>query len=261
MTPPYEGIKLAAWNESRRRKTVVEVGDAKIGDKITLVAGLNKASDEAATLAAARVLRDGGAGLLRWPHAVAEAFGRAGAMAARIGLPVIMEVADTREVAATAAIADVLLVGAANMQNFSLLKELGRSARKPVMLVRGWHGTIKEWLNSAEYVLFEGNPSVILCDAGIRGFEAGRRVIYDLSVVPALKGISHLPVLFDLSLAGGAPEVEKLGLAAVAAGVDGLIIAVDPAGAGGLGPPEFAGLARKFTAMNRLVEGLGVDHV
>ena len=173
-------------------------------------------------------------------------------MAARIGLPVIAEVADTRDVAAAAAAADVLLVGAANMQNFSLLKELGRSARRPVLLVRGWHATLKEWLNSAEYVLFEGNPSVILCDSGIRGFEAGDRVIYDLSAIPALKGVSHLPVLFDLSRAGEAPEIEKLGLAAVAAGADGLIVEVAPA--------AFAGLARKVAAMDRLVEGLAVDH-
>jgi 3-deoxy-D-arabino-heptulosonate 7-phosphate (DAHP) synthase len=251
VTSPFEGIKLAA-REGSRRKTVVEVGGAKIGEKLTLIAGLETASDESATLAVAEAARAAGAALLRWPPVEAGDFARAGTLAARIGLPVIAEVADTRDVAAAAAAADVLLVGAANMQNFSLLKELGRSARRPVLLVRGWHATLKEWLNSAEYVLFEGNPSVILCDSGIRGFEAGDRVIYDLSAIPALKGVSHLPVLFDLSRAGEAPEIEKLGLAAVAAGADGLIVEVAPA--------AFAGLARKFAAMDRLVEGLAVDH-
>jgi 3-deoxy-7-phosphoheptulonate synthase len=151
----------------------------------------------------------------------------------------------------------VLMVGAANMQNFSLLKELGRSAGKPVLLVRGWHSTLKEWLNSAEYVLFEGNPAVILCDAGIRSFESGARVVLDLSAIPAVKDISHLPILLDVGRAGGPEEIEKLGLAAVAAGVDGLMLEVGP---DALSPAVFAGLARKFAAMSRLVEGLGLDH-
>jgi len=252
LTLPFEGIKLAARDASRPSRTVVEVGPAKIGRTFALVGGLGTAGDGPAALAAAKDLRDAGAALLRWPPVEAEGFARAGGLAARAGLPVIMEVTDTKDVAAAAAAADVLQVGAANMQNFSLLKELGRSARKPVLLVRGWHATLKEWLNSAEYILFEGNPGVILCDAGIRGFEADRRDIYDLSAIPALKGISHLPVLFDLSRAGGAPEIEKLGLAAVAAGADGLIVEVAPA--------AFAGLARKFAAMDRLLEGLEVDH-
>jgi 3-deoxy-7-phosphoheptulonate synthase len=260
LTSPFEDIKLAARDASRPSKTVVEVGAARIGGTFTLVASLGATDDEPAALATAKALRAAGAGLLLWPPAEAGGFARAGRLAAGAGLPVIVEVTDTKEVAAAAAAADVLMVGPANMQNFSLLKELGRSAHKPVLLVRGWHATLKEWLNSAEYVLFEGNPGVILCDAGIRGFEAGSRVIFDLSAVPALKGISHLPVLFDVSRASGALEMEKLGLAAIAAGADGLVVEVGPAGAPGLGLAAFAALARKFAAMGRLVEGRGIDH-
>lgn len=263
-----EGIKLAAWDEARPRKTVVEAGGARIGGAFTLLGVLDGAGDEAAALAAARAVKDAGADFLRWPAGEAGGFGRIRALADRAGLPAIIEVTDTKEVVPAAQAADVLMVGAANMQNFSLLKELGRSAGKPVLLVRGWHSTLKEWLNSAEYVLFEGNPAVILCDAGIRSFESGARVILDLSAIPAVKDISHLPVVLDVGRAGGPEEIEKMGLAAVAAGVDGLMLEVglasgpsrDSAPEAGLSPEAFAGLARKFAAMSRLMEGLGLDH-
>jgi 3-deoxy-7-phosphoheptulonate synthase len=165
------------------------------------------------------------------------------------------------------AAADVLLVGAANMQNFSLLKEVGRSSSKPVVLVRGWHATLKEWLNSAEYVLLEGNPRVILCEAGIRSFESGSRVILDLSAVPAVKAISHLPILVDLDRAGEAAEIERMGLAAVAAGADGLIVDVvrpaEPSGPSegtkGIALEGFDRLVRTFAAMRSVMEDLGID--
>lgn len=256
MTPPWEGIKLAAWDEARPQKTVVEIGPARIGAGFTLVAALESAEDGGAALAALRSAKAAGAAVWRWPDPGVEGLVRARGLAGQAGLPVIVEVTDTKEVAAAAAAADALLVGAANMQNFSLLKELGRSAAKPVWLVRGWHATLKEWLNSAEYVLFEGNPAVVLCDAGIRSFEAGGRFVLDLSIIPALKAISHLPVVLDVGRAGGPDEIEKMGLAALAAGADGLVAGLDPAA----GPAAFAALGRRFTAMSRLVEGLGRDH-
>jgi 3-deoxy-7-phosphoheptulonate synthase len=256
VTPPWEGIKLAAWDEAEPRKTVVEIGPAKVGAGFTLVAALETAADDAQTLAAARSAKAAGATVLRWPEGGAGDLVRARGLADRAGLPIIVEVTDTKEVVAAAAAADALLVGAANMQNFSLLKELGRSAGKPVWLVRGLHATLKEWLNSAEYVLFEGNPAVVLCDAGIRSFEAGARVVLDLSAIPAVKAISHLPVVLDVGQAGGPVEIERMGLAALAAGVDGLAVGLDPAA----GPAAFADLARRFAAMSRLVEDFRLDH-
>jgi 3-deoxy-7-phosphoheptulonate synthase len=256
VTPPWEGIKLAAWDEARPRKTVVEIGPARIGEGVALVAALEAAADDERALAAVRSAKAAGAAALRWPESGAEGLARARGLADRAGLPVLVEVTDTKEVAAAAAAADALLVGAANMQNFSLLKELGRAAGKPVWLVRGWHATLKEWLNSAEYVLFEGNPAVVLCDAGIRSFEGGSRIILDLSVIPAVKAISHLPVVLDIERAGRPEEIERMGLAALAAGADGLVVGLGPAS----GPGSFADLAPRFMAMSRLVEGLRLDH-
>jgi 3-deoxy-7-phosphoheptulonate synthase len=267
LTAKLHGIKLAAWDEKNYRKTVLEVGPARIGGAFTIVAGLEGEGDETSALAAARSAKAAGAGIFRWGGTEAGGFGRVRDVAAAAGLPAIIEVTDTKEVVPAAAAADALLVGAANMQNFSLLKELGRSAAKPVLLVRGWHATLMEWLNSAEYILFEGNPRVILCEAGIRSFEAGTRVILDLSAVPAVKEISHLPILVDAGRAGGPGEIEKMGLAAIAAGADGLMLEVALSSgspgrppATGLSLAEFAGIVPKLAAMARLMEGLGIDH-
>jgi 3-deoxy-7-phosphoheptulonate synthase len=268
VTAKLDGIKLAAWDEKNPRKTVLEVGQTKIGGALTIVAGFEGEGDATSALAAARAVKAAGAGIFRWAGSEAGGFGRVRDVAAAAGLPAIIEVTDTKEVAPAAAAADVLMVGAVNMQNFSLLKELGRSAGRPVLLVRGWHATLKEWLNSAEYVLFEGNPRVILCEAGIRSFEAGSRVILDLSAVPAVKEISHLPILVDAGRAGGPEEIEKMGLAAIAAGADGLMLEVAlsagtpsrPPATVGLSLAEFAGLVPKMAAMGRLMEGLRIDH-
>jgi 3-deoxy-7-phosphoheptulonate synthase len=275
-----DGIRLAAWDSLKPRKTVVPVGLTRLGEEFTLLAGLTGTLDKARLTAAAQVLKDAGAGIIKWNSPVTPAAdGRAGTadaerfallreVRALTGLATLVEVTDTREVSLAADAADMLMVGAANMQNFSLLKELGRSAKKPVLLVRGWHATLMEWLNSAEYVLFEGNPEVVLCEGGIRTYEAGSRVVLDLSAVPALKKITHLPVLVDLARAGGPEEVEKMGLAAVAAGADGLMVGVaaepDPAAPSrerkGLPLEAFADLVRKWTAMRSLLEGIGDDH-
>jgi len=280
MTTPMEGIKLAAWGPQRSRKTVVEVGPVRLGERLAVLAGLAGPLDATRTVAAAKAVKEAGAEILKWSLSMApledgravtadaERFALLRDVGRLTGLAALVEVTDTREVALASELADILMVGAANMQNFSLLKELGRSARKPVLLMRGWHATLKEWLNSAEYVLLEGNPEVVLCEGGIRSFESGPRGILDLSAVPALKQITHLPVLVDIGVAAGRDEVERMSLAAVAAGADGLMVEVAagperPAASQeekGMTLEAFAELVPKIAAMRSLLEGLGIDH-
>lgn len=144
------------------------------------------------------------------------------------GLPVVTEVMDTRQVELVAGYADVLQVGARNMQNFSLLAEVGRTQR-PVLLKRGMSATVKDLLLAAEYVMDQGNPHVILCERGIRTFETMTRNTFDLAAIPVLKRESHLPVFADPSHAGGRRElVAPLAYAAAAAGADGLLVEVHP---------------------------------
>ena len=146
----------------------------------------------------------------------------------RTGLPVVTEVMDTRQVELVARHADVLQIGARNMQNFSLLAEVGRTDR-PVLLKRGLSATVHELLSAAEHVMAAGNPNVILCERGIRTFETATRNTLDVSVIPVLREQTHLPVLVDPSHAGGrASLVAPLALAAVAAGADGLLVEVHP---------------------------------
>src|SRR5690606_32857116 len=146
----------------------------------------------------------------------------------RTGLGVVAEVMDTRQVELVAEHADVLQVGARNMQNFSLLAEVGR-ARRPVLLKRGLSATIRELLMAAEYVMAHGNREVILCERGIRTFETATRNTLDVAAIPVLKSETHLPVIVDPSHAGGrAALVAPLAFAAVAAGADGLMIEVHP---------------------------------
>lgn len=144
------------------------------------------------------------------------------------GLPIVTEVMDTRQVARVAQVADILQVGARNMQNFPLLAELGR-AGKPVLLKRGASARISELLLAAEYVMANGNERVILCERGIRTFETSTRNTLDISAIPVLKAETHLPVIVDPSHAGGRADlVLPLALASIAAGADGLIIEVHP---------------------------------
>jgi 3-deoxy-7-phosphoheptulonate synthase len=146
----------------------------------------------------------------------------------RSGLPVVTEVMDTRQVEDVAGHADVLQVGARNMQNFALLSEVGR-VHRPVLLKRGMSSTVKDLLLAAEYVMKQGNMNVILCERGIRTFETATRNTFDLSAIPVLKRESHLPVVADPSHAGGARDlVGPLSFAAVAAGADGLMVEIHP---------------------------------
>ncbi len=172
---------------------------------------------------------------------------------ARTGLPVVTEVMDTRQVEIVAEHADVLQVGARNMQNFALLSELGR-VQRPVLLKRGLSATLKELLMAAEYVMAQGNRDVILCERGIRTFETATRNTLDIGAVPFLKAETHLPVLVDPSHAAGRADlVAPLAFAAIAAGADGLIVEVHPCpeealsdGEQSLTPAAFAELMRRL---------------
>ena len=230
-------LKLATLNGTGRTK--VPVGSVRIGEGFTMIAGPCTVESEEQTIETAIAVKKAGAHLLRGgafkPRSSPYAFqglGLKGLQSLRkakeeTGLPIVTEVIDSRDVFWVSEYADVLQIGARNMQNFSLLKEVGRSQR-PVLLKRGMNSTIEEWLNCAEYILSEGNPHVILCERGIRTFEKYTRNTLDLSSVPAIKELSHLPVIVDPSHACGRVSlIPSLSLAAVASGADGLIVEVD----------------------------------
>jgi 3-deoxy-7-phosphoheptulonate synthase len=177
------------------------------------------------------------------------------------GLPIVTEVMNPREVDLVAQYADVMQVGARNVQNFSLLKELGQ-IRKPILLKRGLMTTVKEFLMSAEYILSEGNTNVILCERGIRTFETATRNTLDLSCIPVLKSETHLPVIVDPSHGTGLWElVAPMSRAAIAVGADGLMIEVhpDPANAYSDGPQSLkpAKYARLLEELKPFAELMG----
>jgi 3-deoxy-7-phosphoheptulonate synthase len=181
------------------------------------------------------------------------------------GLPVVTEVTDPRDVSWVSEYADVLQIGTRNMQNFSLLKEVGKM-NKPVLLKRGMYSTLKEWLSCAEYILAGGNPQVILCERGIRTFETYTRNTLDLSIVPAVKELSHLPIIVDPSHGTGRLSlIEPMSLASLAAGADGIIVEVhyNPAEAlcdkdQAMSPALFSGMMDR---LRNLKEALGVSPV
>ncbi|MEK6564826.1 MAG: 3-deoxy-7-phosphoheptulonate synthase [Candidatus Omnitrophota bacterium] len=179
----------------------------------------------------------------------------------KFGLPTVTEVMDTRDVELVVRYADVLQIGARNMQNFNLLKEVGLT-KKPVILKRGLSATVKEWLMSAEYILAGGNMNVILCERGIRTFEDSTRNTLDISAVPVVKALSHLPIIIDPSHASGRRDlVEPLAKAALAVGSDGLIIEVHihpedalSDGAQSLTPEGFGKMVPSLRAVAQAVE-------
>jgi len=234
---PY---KLAS-RDFAAEATRVPLGEAELGgDEVIVVAGpcsvegLEMMRATASNVAAngARALRGGAFKPRTSPYSF-RGLGEEGLeILARVrsetGLPVVTEVMDTRQVELVASYADVLQVGARNMQNFALLTEVGR-LRRPVLLKRGMSATVKDLLLAAEYVMSQGNPNVVLCERGIRTFETATRNTFDLAAIPVLKRETHLPVIADPSHAGGYRHlVEPLSLAAVAAGADGLIVEVHP---------------------------------
>lgn len=231
-----KNLKLARLNGNGR--TIVSVDDIRIGEGFTVIAGPCSVESEKQTIETARAVKAAGAHALRGgafkPRSSPYAFQGLGLKGLKIlrkakeetGLPIVTEVVDARDVFWVSEYADVLQIGARNMQNYSLLLEVGKS-RKPVLLKRGMNSTIEEWLNCAEYILSEGNPNVILCERGIRTFETYTRNTLDLSAVPVIKHLSHLPVIVDPAHATGRNHlVEPMALAAIAAGADGIMVEV-----------------------------------
>ena len=219
--------------------TVVSVGRAKIGGgNFSVIAGPCSVESEEQICAVAEDVKRSGAALLRGgafkPRTSPYSFQGMGTpgldllMEARekTGLPIVTEIMDPRMADLFEREVDVVQVGARNMQNFELLKEVGKMS-KPILLKRGLSSTYEEWIMSAEYIMSEGNENVILCERGIRTFETATRNTLDISAIPEVKRMSHLPVIVDPSHSGGYYWlVEPLAMAAVAAGADGLIIEV-----------------------------------
>jgi 3-deoxy-7-phosphoheptulonate synthase len=208
------------------------------GDEVIVMAGPCSAENEAQVNATAAAVKRAGAKILRGgafkPRSSPYSFQGLGEEGLRLlraaanthNLKVISEVMDISQIELIGKYADIFQVGARNMQNFTLLRELGH-ARKPVMLKRGLSATIEEWLMSAEYILSGGNKDVILCERGIRTFETATRNTFDISAIAVVKKLSHLPIIADPSHGAGRRDmVAQLARAAVAAGADGLIIEV-----------------------------------
>lgn len=233
--------KLSGW-DFRPQKTQIRVGEAVIGgDAITIIAGPCSVESEEQTIETARAVKAAGATLLRGgaykPRTSPYEFrglGRRGleilAEARReTGLGIITEVMTPADIGDVGEFTDVFQIGARNAQNYLLLEAVGK-AGKPVMLKRGLSMMLEEWLLAAEYVMAQGNPDVILCERGIRTFEPATRNTLDVSSVPVIQGMSHLPVFIDPSHAAGKRAlVPALALAGIAAGADGLMIEVHPA--------------------------------
>jgi 3-deoxy-7-phosphoheptulonate synthase len=239
LVPILKPYKLASAQFRKGERTVVEVDGRRIGgDHFGLIAGPCTVESREQTLEVARVVADAGAAMLRGgaykPRTSPYSFQGLGVEGLRLlqeakeetGLPIVTELMDVRDVADVIEVADVIQIGARNMQNYSLLAEAGRTG-KPVLLKRGLAASLDELLMASEYVLKEGNPNVILCERGIRTFETAYRFTLDLLAVPALRELSHLPIVIDPSHAAGRRDwVGPMSLASAAAGADGIIVEV-----------------------------------
>jgi len=241
VVPIMKPYKLASAQIKHGERTVLDVAGRKIGgNSFAMIAGVCTVESREQTLETARVVRDAGGTLFRGgaykPRTSPYAFQGLGQEGLRLlkeakeetGLPIVTELMDHRDVEAVLEVADVIQIGARNMQNYTLLAEVGLAGR-PVLLKRGLSSTLEELLMAAEYILKEGNDAVMLCERGIRTFETAYRFTLDLTAVPVLKELSHLPVIVDPSHAAGRRDlVTPLSLAAAAAGADGIIVELHP---------------------------------
>jgi 3-deoxy-7-phosphoheptulonate synthase len=239
LVPILKPYKLASAQFREGERTVVDVDGRKVGgEHFALIAGPCTVESRDQTLEVARAVAEGGASMLRGgaykPRTSPYSFQGLGAEGLRLleearaetGLPIVTELMDVRDIPDVAEVADVIQIGARSMQNYSLLSEAGRTGI-PVLLKRGLSSTLEELLMAAEYVLKEGNENVILCERGIRTFETAYRFTLDLLAVPALRELTHLPVIVDPSHAAGRRDwVKPMSLAAAAAGADGVIVEV-----------------------------------
>ena len=261
VVPILKPYKLASSELTHGERTVIDIDGHRIGGShFMTIAGPCTVESRDVLLVAAAAVKDAGAQLLRGgaykPRTSPYSFQGLGDAGLRLlaeakaetGMPVVTELMDVRDVEAVVEVADVVQLGARNMQNYSLLTEVGR-AGKPVLLKRGLSATLEELLMAAEYILKEGNTDVMLCERGIRTFETAYRFTLDLMAIPVLKEMTHLPVVVDPSHAAGRRDlVEPLSLAAAAAGADGIIVEVHPSpetavcdGPQALRTEEFAG--------------------
>jgi 3-deoxy-7-phosphoheptulonate synthase len=241
VVPILKPYKLASTQFKHGERSVLDIAGRKVGgSSFAMIAGPCTVESRDQTLQTARIVKDAGGTLFRGgaykPRTSPYAFQGLGQEGLRLlqeakdetGLPIVTELMDLRDLDAVLEVADVIQIGARNMQNYSLLAEIGRSGR-PALLKRGLSSTLEELLMAAEYILKEGNESVMLCERGIRTFENAYRFTLDLMAVPVLKELSHLPVIVDPSHAAGRRDlVLPLSLAAAAVGADGIIVEVHP---------------------------------
>jgi 3-deoxy-7-phosphoheptulonate synthase len=276
VVPILKPYKLASAQFKKGERTVVEVDGRKIGGPyFATIAGPCTVESREVMLEAARVVKDAGGQFLRGgaykPRTSPYAFQGLGDAGLRLlqeakeetGLPVVTELMDARDLEAILDVADVIQLGARSMQNYTLLTEVGRAGR-PVLMKRGLSATLDELLMAAEYILKEGNESVILCERGIRTFETAYRFTLDLLAVPVLKELTHLPVIVDPSHAAGKRDlVTPLSMAAAAVGADGVIVEIhpDPEAAICDGPQALRaeGFADYLRQLERVAEIAGKD--
>lgn len=267
VVPIMRPYKLAS-KELKREKSVIDVGyGVKIGgDKLAVFAGPCAVESREHFLRMSRLVKEAGANILRGgafkPRTSPYAFGGLEGEGLKImreagdelNMPICTEVMDTRDVELVAKYADIVQIGARNMQNFKLLREVGKT-NKPILLKRGLASTIEEWLMAAEYIMSEGNDNVILCERGIRTYETATRNTFDVSAIPVTQELTHLPIIADPSHAAGnykyVPAIAKAG---VAAGADGLMIEVHDCpecaasdGPQSLKPEKFASLMKEIS--------------
>ncbi|HEY7514691.1 MAG TPA: 3-deoxy-7-phosphoheptulonate synthase [Vicinamibacteria bacterium] len=262
-----------ASRDARNSDSIVGVGDVRIGEGLVVLAGPCAVEDDESLLLAARLAKEAGAHVLRGgaykPRTSPYDFQGLGERGLKLlreagratGLPVVTEAMDTRHIGLVAEYADMIQIGTRNMQNYALLKAASETGR-PVLLKRGRSSTVTEWLCAAEYLLDGGNPQVVLCERGVVSFDPAVRNVLDLSSVPLVKRLSHLPVIVDPSHGTGRCElVSAMARAAVAAGADGVMIEIHPSPERALSdarqaivPEEFARLVPDLLAIREVLQ-------